>query len=355
MLSYHSRVLLADKALESLKLQHPALIETMDVLRAHYLEGGVQKPSPHLLIAAARLITAPNYREAALSVSRDLGMSNFSATTHIIDAVNYGPDFFKDEEVLLHGKGIVRASDRYLLSRPGIHAGSVYDRAWHAMDPAYRPIIAAAVQDAICARGPKRALEPRTMNYIAICLMPDDNQKYFELNSRSIDRNAAHNQHLEDALCFISDTAEKHGIKIPQDFLENIEKSASYTRPAPAIPYVPKIPSAAEKARRDFMAGLGKHLTSEELRIRGERLRKLAVLFDQGHINKFERDVYIALHPLDGSQAPSLNEIAQRYEKTPRNVGVAMAHLEKRLDTVEITPEGVLLEGKRHQSRAVRP
>ena len=217
------RMSIAIRAYEAALQTHPDLADKLHIMKKHFIGEDVEKPSGYCLYAGIKILTEKNYGDAAHAVSQGFQMHIIQAEKHVIDAVNTGPDFLKDDEEFLHAKGIMRGNTKYFLSSRDIKAGSLYDRAWHVMDNAYRPIIAAAIEGSLKK---DKIIGARAMQYVAACLMPDE-LKVQELKGLSVKYNGEHQDLLREGLAFIGSKAKEYNIEIPE-FMLTAASAASH-------------------------------------------------------------------------------------------------------------------------------
>ncbi len=244
----------------------PDLADKAGQLKEHYLVGNPQKPTPYYhLYGTLRLLMGDDYSKASGAMGEAMRMHVLSSEKNLLDAINEGPAFLKDDEEFLHVRGIMRGRTKYFLSSRSIKVGSLYDRAWHAMDLAYRPIIASAIESALR----RETIGAKSMQYVAAYLMPDK-LKAQELKALSVKYNREHMDLLQEALAFIGSTAKEYSIQIPEFMiiavtaasLANKEKTtpsagADFTGSADIPKPVPL--SAAKPARGESEPDIGNH------------------------------------------------------------------------------------------------
>ena len=107
-MSFHSKQQAALRVYDAFVEAHPALEVTAAKLKAHYMDGGLEKPSPYFLHGTLKLLTETDFARAAGAMSQELRIHIMQAEKYLIDAVNQGPDFLQRDEEMLHAKGIMR-------------------------------------------------------------------------------------------------------------------------------------------------------------------------------------------------------------------------------------------------------
>ncbi len=251
----------------------PDLAEKATVLKDHYLAGNPTKPTPYyFLYGTLRLLLGDDCQKATGAMGQAMQMHVLNAEKSLTDAVNLGPAFLKEDEEFLHAKGIMRGGTKYFFSSGNIKPGSLYDRAWTAMDKAYRPIIAAAIEGSLKK---DKIIGTKVMQYVAASLMPDA-LKVQELKGLAVKYNGEHQDLLKEALLFIGNVAEQNNIALPPLMLTAASAAASFGKatdgnasaplpPAPPPPPTPPPPPPPSPApakeeggsvlRDDFVQG----------------------------------------------------------------------------------------------------
>ncbi len=381
-MSFHSKQMRALQIVDDIAKSHPSLAETMAALRQHYL-AFLEKPAPYLAHAAAQLASAANFQEAAHNMSSALHLHVMHCEKHILDAVNQGPGFLKENEEGLHEKGIVRGADRYFLGTKGngLDKDSVYDTTWRHMDPSLRPLLGEAVQ-AACAR--PQTLERRTMEYVGVRLLDESRKKTFLLNKLSMKSGKQHDHYLAVSADFIFQTAERKGISLPETLgiasartLPSMPKTIEASMGAPVVqPSLPAAPvpksfsvpptvpsalsTAQERSRTPSLAPITKKqpaigdVLSDPGDIRTLK-RQLAILSQRNLITARQENLYAWLHT-EGRDGPRTIEDAVQAMK---NVTATTAQImvkdvaTKLAKLLEETSEASNAHG--HQPRTIRP
>ena len=375
-MSFHSKQQAALRVYDAFVEAHPALEVTAAKLKAHYMDGGLEKPSPYFLHGTLKLLTETDFARAAGAMSQELRIHIMQAEKYLIDAVNQGPDFLQRDEEMLHAKGIMRGSKKYFLGVNGIEPSGAYDTGWKAMSPSYRPIAADAVQNAMSTKD--KTISKKVLKYVAVSLMPEDDLKYLELNKLSMQYGKDHTAHLKEASIFIRASAKEHGIDIPEAMLhgllapkakpyERIEALPRFiTKPAVAI----ASPASEKPLRNNFVKGVTAserpavfqeptHEAAPEqvLKQRLERLEK------RGEISRREHKIYYYLNT-EGKNGPRLIADAVDYlrkhegvDKGERYVRLMITNVDMKLRALDAANDASSQpsNGDRHQPRTVRP
>lgn len=375
-MSFHSKQQATLRVYDAFVDAHPDLAVTAAKLRAHYMDGGLEKPSPYFLHAALKLLAEPDYPRAASAMSQELRIHIMQAEKHIIDAVNQGPDFLKRDEEALHAKGIMRGSKKYFLGVNGIERGGAYDTGWKAMNPAYRPIIANAVQNSMSPKD--KTISKKVLKYVAVSLMPEDGLKYLELNKLSLQYPKDHTAYLKEASVFIRASAKEHGIEIPEAMLHGLlaPKAKPYERIESLPPFITKpavtiaVPTAEKPLRKNFVGGVAASekpavFQQPQADIAPELVlkQKLERLEKRGDITRREHKIYYYLNT-EGKNGPRLISDAVDYlrkhegiDKGERYVRLIITNVDMKLRALDAANDGGAqpLNGDRHQPRTVRP
>lgn len=375
-MSFHSKQQATLRAYDAFVEANPALVDTAATLKAHYMDGGLEKPSPYFLHAALKLLTEPDYSLAARAMSQELYIHIIQAEKHLIDAVNQGPDFLKRDEEMLHAKGIMRGRKKYFLGVNGIETGGAYDTGWKAMDAAYRPIVADAVQNAISPKD--KTISKKVLKYVAVSLMPEDDRKYLELNKLSIQYAKDHTAHLKEASAFIRASAKEHKIEIPEAMLHGLlaPKAKPHERIESLPPFITKpaisvaAPASEKPLRKDFVGGVPApekpavfHQPQAEIAPERALKQKLERLEKRGDITPREHKIYYYLNT-EGKNGPRLIADAVDYlrkheglDKGERYVRLMITNVDMKLRAMDAANDAgnQPSNGDRHQPRTVRP
>lgn len=379
-MGFHATQRRALQALEDLKTSHPELAERARDFEQHYLHGGLEKPSAHMLHAAVCLLREKDYAHAASALSSEAQVHILQAEKHVIDAVNNGPESLKNDEEYLHAKGIMRGSKRYFLGFKHIELGSVYDISWRTMDQAYRPIIAAAIQGSMNKND--KVISKKVMQYVAACLMPEDDAKYLQLNKLSLKYEREHGHHLKDAAEFIRQTAKALNIRVPETMLGGAltpkSQRADAALQAPSAEPVQKISKPAIQAapaetalRKDFRTSPAlspvagpRPPANDQLRaapVANEAVllkRRLETLERRGEISPKSARGYFWLQGGTEYEPRSHADLAEKIGKSERQVMFMMVGVKVKLKALEAEEAGKTSapsNGNLHQARAVRP
>lgn len=359
-MSFHTKQKIALSLHEQVIAANPALAKTADALKAHFLEGGLERPAPFELYAALLLLTTENFESAARTMSAKLTLHIMQAEKYVLDCVNNGPDFMKDEDAL-HEKGIMRGSRRYFLGNKGIHLGGTYDRAWHAVDRIYRPIVAEALQRAIGKTDKADHVPRNVMRYAAVLLMPADNRKLFELNKLSLKHSKHHGAFLQSAAQFIERTASDLGINVPEQLLSPARAilsapvrpdfAPSHTAPKLRTDFVPRkqepIATPQTIARMDKPMPQSEHASVDATSLR----RYLSGLVNAGKISQRDANMFNWLY----SESPTgavrtISDVAERMRERKGDIRLKIATINGLL-----RKQGLSLNDDGHEPRAVRP
>ncbi len=243
-MNHAARLTVANRAYEAALNTHSQFEDKLRALKSHFIPEDVPKTSPHLMFAATKIVTYDGTYDIASVVSQAMRQHILQAEKHIIDSVNEGPAIFKADELFLHQRGIMRGSTRYFSGSKDIKPGSLYDRAWQAMEPQFRPLIADAIENAITRKG---TIGTKTMNYVAVLLMPTGPEKRSALDSlHSKYGGSEHGALLQDAKGFISVTSKRLGIVVPETMpavSPNLTfAKAAAPKPKPPAPLPPAPP-----------------------------------------------------------------------------------------------------------------
>ena len=363
-MSFHAKDQAVKSALAQTLEDNPHLAERAQELDRHYMLGGREKPSPLELYAALRLHADESYKEVTRHMSQQFRMVIDRAEGYVISAVNRGPSFLKEDEDFLHGKGIMRGSDKYYLGYKGIHTGGTYDRAWQAIDPAHRPIVAEAVTAALSPK--HKAMEKRVLKYVAVLLMPEGDAKLFMLNKLSIKSEKKHGAYVRQACDFIRAKANEFGINVSETLMA--DKAASHPLvkiPAP-LGAVKKSNGEAKPVNRDFTGGAASPApkpaapaivaTATEPDVKRDMVtlkRQLKALEHRGKISEKEAKIYFWLQDGPEDEPRSMADAARRIGKPERNVQIMMAKVNLALRGFEQAAPSS--DRNLHKAGAVRP
>lgn len=366
MSSFHAKQHAVTHALAKTLEKHPHLESRVRELDEHYMLGGMERPSPMALYAAVRLHVDADYQETASHLSRKFSLVLDIAEKYIIDAVNKGPSSFKDEEDFLHARGIMRGVDRYHLGSKakGLHLGGVYDRAWQAIDPAHRPILAEAVT---ASSSPKhKTIEKRTMQYVAALLMPEGDSKLFMLNKLSLGTERQHGAYIREAGVFIRDRANELGITVSETLLANkaVERSVLPRIPAPTgssrkptsetKPVSPQFTGGATALKEQ--AVIAREQNNEESRDMVLLKRNLRTLEKRNKISEKEAKIYFWLQNGTEEEPRLAEDAAKRSGKKTGEIYIIVAKINVALRKLgQESADTPALDGNLHKPRAVRP
>lgn len=332
-MSFHAKHMDALRAYTEYTEAHPGLgARVAEAMKAHYMDGGLAKPAPYLLLAGLKLLDADRYDQAARALAGHLGLSVAQGEQYLIDAVNRGPAFLKEDEGYLHAKGIMRGATRYFLGAQGIEPGGVYDRAWKEIDLRHRPVLEAALESAWSPN--RKGLSKTGLLYVAAGLMPEGGARLFQLNKLSLAHKRKHAEHWREATEYMRGAAARLSITLPHAML-----AAPVTRPAReaaparrpsktknqfagesvrtlAAPTRPRQP--ANPARRTVQPGAGLK-------------RDLGSLVQAGKISDRAARLYYRLKVTENY---GISDAARDLNRTPKEVQGLIAHIDIKLGAV---------------------
>lgn len=364
-MSFHAKQQAVTNAMAKTLEQHPHLEARIRELDEHYMLGGLEKPSPMGLYAAVRLHIDKDYQAVASHLSRTFQQVIGQAESHLINAVNHGPAFLKGDEEFLHGKGIMRGVDRYYLGYKGIHQGGTYDRAWQALDPAHRPIIAEALTAAVSQK--QKTMEKRVLKYVAVLLMPEGVQKDFMLSKLSIKSEKKHGPYVREASDFIRRKSNDLGINVSETLLAN---KAADRKILPRIPAPLSSPHRAQvetkPVRPEFTGGANapkekeafaaSEQNNEPTRDMVKLKRVLKELERRGKISEKEGKIYFWLENGSDEEPRTMEDAAKKSGKKTGEIRIIVAKINVALRQIERDNiNAPSSDANLHKAGAVRP
>lgn len=354
------------KAYDQFVAAHPEQTLQAEIVRRHYLEEGFEAAQPLYMHAILHLMEEPNFAQAASALARSTRSTIIQGENNLIRAVNNGPKLLREDEDFLHGKGIMRGSDRYYLGFKGIHLGGTYDRAWQAANPAYRPLMAEALTAAISKKG--KSIERRTMKYVAVLLMPEGDAKLFLLNKLSIKSEKKHGSYVRLASEFIRAKANELGITVSETLLANKAAERKILPKIPASAYPRKAGKETKPVRPEFTGGAVAP-KEEVVAVREQdnhapapsrdmvKLRRnLKTLERRNKISEKEGKIYFWLQNGSDEDPRTVEEAAKKSGKEAGKIRIIVAKVNialRQLEGTDTGPSG--LDGNLHKAGAVRP
>lgn len=211
---YHSSEKLALAALAEIRETLPRELPLAQTLEKHFA-GQRDYASYPRLHAALVLMIEKTPQKALIRIAENGGrlLTHTAAVGHVIDAINHGPDSWRNDKDYIYGLGFIHAKGRYFLVREGFEKGGAFDQAQRLVKPAYQPIIEEAIYAAFTKRNKTiTELGAKILSYIPVQLLDRGPERDFKMNALSLRNPGDENSALKYS---------------PREHMGNIVKSAN--------------------------------------------------------------------------------------------------------------------------------
>jgi hypothetical protein len=175
------------RAMDAIRAGGSDNLMTVSALRAHCSVLGAANADPNFH-AALCLLQSPHVSVALKRYRAESGNRNpVLAERQFMQAINASRAAFPDDDETLYAKGLIRTSAGYCIAPVSLARGSDYDATRRKLHPAAAAILFHATGIALGRRRrpPDIFVGRRTLQYIAVQLMPGGLRKEFKMNKLS--------------------------------------------------------------------------------------------------------------------------------------------------------------------------